>query len=130
MIRAIRRRVFVEEQGIPEALEMDGRDDDCRHVLAFSRPGTAVGTGRLQPDGRIGRMAVLADWRRHGAGTEILAALMRLAGADGHRRVVLHAQRSVAGFYRKSGFVETGAAFMEAGIAHVPMEKELPVDNT
>lgn len=126
----IRRTVFIEEQQIPANLEWDGLDADCRHVLAFSQSGEAVGTGRLLANGRIGRMAVLPDWRGRGVGTAILDALLQLARCDGHPRVILHAQRAVARFYRNAGFMETGEVFMEAGIEHVPMEKNLSfIDN-
>ena len=129
VIHDIRRTVFIEEQQIPGDLEWDGLDGVCRHVLAFSGSGTVVGTGRLQSDGRIGRMAVLPAWRGRGAGSAILDKLTELAHRDGRRRVTLHAQLAVAGFYRKAGFIETGAVFMEAAIAHVPMEKILSINN-
>src|SRR5512139_927614 len=72
----IRTAVFVVEQGVPADLEMDGRDGECAHALAESAAGDPVGTGRLMPDGRIGRMAVLAAWRGKGVGAAILDALM------------------------------------------------------
>ena len=125
----IRRMVFIEEQQIPANLEWDGLDADCRHVLAFSQSDEAVGTGRLLANGRIGRMAVLPDWRGRGIGTAILDALLQLARREDHPRVSLHAQRTVARFYRNAGFRETGEVFMEAGIEHVPMEKNLSVIN-
>jgi len=128
-IRVVRRMVFIEEQQIPVVLEWDGLDTGCHHVLAFSQSGEAVGTGRLLANGRIGRMAVLPDWRGCGIGTAILDALQQLARRENHSRVSLHAQRSVVRFYRKAGFMETGEAFMEAGIEHVPMEKKLSVIN-
>ena len=129
VIHAIRRTVFIEEQLIPEHLELDGLDDVCSHVLALSQSGEAVGAGRLQSDSRIGRMAVLPAWRGRGVGTAILGALLQLAASNGRPRVYLHAQLDVAGFYRKAGFIETAAEFMEAGIAHVPMEKYLIITN-
>ncbi len=128
-IEAIRRQVFIEEQGIPAQLEWDGRDPDCRHVLALTSRNNAVGTGRLDPDGRIGRMAVLAPWRGQGIGSAILGALVGIARSRGYRKLTLHAQLSASGFYRKAGFRETGAPFIEAGIHHVGMEKYLSWDN-
>lgn len=128
-IRAVRRRVFIEEQQIPADLEWDGLDNGCQHVLAFSQSGEAVGTGRLLASGRIGRMAVLPDWRGRGVGTALLDTLLQLARRGDHPRVCLHAQRTVVRFYRKAGFRATGAVFMEAGIEHVPMEKNLSVIN-
>ena len=128
-IHHVRREVFVIEQGIPEHLEWDGRDDACRHVLASDALRQPIGTGRLDRQGRIGRMAVLQSWRSHGVGSELLAALLALARTQGLDDVVVHAQCSVAGFYRKAGFREQGRPFTEAGIEHRLMVKALASDN-
>jgi predicted GNAT family N-acyltransferase len=128
-IHHVRRQVFIVEQGIPAHLEWDGRDAACHHVLATDARQLAIGTGRLDPQGRIGRMAVLLNWRSHGIGRALLAALLALAGTQGHREVVVHAQCAVAGFYRKAGFREQGRPFMEAGIEHLKMVKTLDSGN-
>jgi predicted GNAT family N-acyltransferase len=128
-IHEVRRQVFIIEQGIPAHLEWDGQDTACHHVLATDRRQAAIGTGRLDPRGRIGRMAVLPDWRSHGVGRELLAALLVLARAQGHREVAVHAQCAVAGFYRKAGFREQGQPFIEAGIEHLKMVKTLICGN-
>jgi predicted GNAT family N-acyltransferase len=120
-LRAIRFEVFVQEQSVPEALEWDGLDSTCQHVLARDANGAAIATGRLLPDGHIGRMAVLAQWRRHGVGTAVLVELLRIAKNRGDAVVVLHAQSYVTQFYARLGFVVTSPEFMEAGIPHVEM---------
>jgi predicted GNAT family N-acyltransferase len=122
---AIRHRVFVQEQGVPEALEWDGLDTECRHALASSADGEAIGTARLLPDGHIGRMAVLPAWRRRGVGTALLAELLAVARGRGDACVVLHAQAYVTEFYRRAGFEVVSTEFMEAGIAHVRMQLRL-----
>ena len=124
-LHAIRRAVFIEEQHVPEELEWDEADAHCRHVLAFSPEGEAVGTGRLLPDGHIGRMAVLKAWRGRGAGSAILNRLLDLARASGFDTVRLHAQTHAVGFYAKHGFTVTGDEFMEAGIPHRAMTQRL-----
>jgi len=124
-IRSVRHAVFVIEQAIPAALEWDGLDRDCRHVLACRDAGGPVATGRLMPDGRIGRMAVLPAWRRRGIGRAMLALLLQLAASRGLPNAYLHAQRAVAGFYRREGFQESGAPFEAAGIVHVEMTRPL-----
>jgi predicted GNAT family N-acyltransferase len=124
-IRSIRRHVFVEEQGIPENLEWDGRDADCCHVLAIAGTDEAVATGRLLADGRIGRMAVLREWRGRGVGSELLDRLQRCAQDRGLRRVYVHAQLEVAGFYSRAGFQAVGQPFTAAAIPHIEMTKLL-----
>ena len=125
-LRAVRFDVFVREQGVPEALEWDGLDSDCQHVLARDANGVAIATGRLLPDGHIGRMAVLSPWRRCGVGTAVLEALLQIAKNRGDAIVVLHAQSYVTPFYARLGFVVTSPEFMEAGIAHVEMRLSMP----
>lgn len=124
-LRAIRTAVFIEEQGVPAELEWDEIDASCRHVLAFSTDGAAIGTGRLLPDGHIGRMAVLRAWRGRGAGSAILNRLLDLARMAGFDIVRLHAQTHAVGFYVKHGFTVIGDEFMEAGIPHRAMTQRL-----
>jgi len=125
-IRAVRHAVFVAEQGISESLEWDGRDGDCRHVLALAgNNAEVVATGRLMADGRIGRMAVMQAWRGCGAGRALLQRLQQLALQEGLRQVYVHAQLEVAGFYSRAGFRVDGQPFVAAGIAHVKMTKLL-----
>ena len=122
---SIRELVFVREQGVPLELELDEWDAPSDHALAVSALCTAVGTGRLLPDGHIGRMAVLKDWRGQGIGAALLQTLMELARERGHTRARLNAQASAIGFYRRYGFETVGSEFMDAGIAHVLMQREL-----
>ncbi len=123
--RRIRELVFVREQGVPLALEMDDQDAHCDHALALTDDGRAVGTGRLLPDAHIGRMAVLKEWRANGVGALLLQALIEQARQRGHTRVCLNAQSYAAGFYRRYGFEVSGSEFMEAGIPHVAMQRDL-----
>lgn len=120
----IRTLVFVEEQGVPVDIEMDDKDAACVHALAYVE-GRAVGTGRLLPDGHIGRMAVLKDCRARGVGGAILAGLLAEAQRRGIREAVLSAQTHALGFYRKHGFREAGPIFEEAGIPHQEMRRGL-----
>jgi predicted GNAT family N-acyltransferase len=122
-IRGVRETVFVVEQNVPIELEWDGVDADCVHVLAESSAGVPIGTGRLLPDGHIGRMAVLPAWRGQGVGAKLLLALVALAAERGRQEVVLNAQTHALGFYELYGFVAEGGDFLDAGIAHRRMRR-------
>jgi predicted GNAT family N-acyltransferase len=121
----VREAVFVVEQGVPAEIERDEWDRRSDHALACDREGRVVGTGRLLPDGHIGRMAVLRQWRGQGIGGRILAALVARARERGMKRVVLNAQTHAIPFYARHGFVAFGDEFLEAGIPHVAMAREL-----
>lgn len=81
LLKSIHKAVFICEQGVPEALEWDGLDESCRHALALSLQGDAAGCGRMLPDGHIGHIAVLPQWRKHKVGTAIVGALLGYARA-------------------------------------------------
>ena len=119
--QAIRLAVFVHEQHVPIEMEWDEWDTSSVHAVAFIG-ATAVGTGRLLPDGHIGRMAVLKPWRQQKIGSTLLRLLMLEAYARGLNHLILHAQTSAATFYERFGFTRCGEEFEEAGIAHVRME--------
>ena len=126
----IRTTVFVDEQKVPAEIERDAADADAVHVLARNRLGLAVGTGRLlAADGpghpaRIGRMAVSRALRGANIGRAMLEALMAAAGRRGDSEVMLHAQVSAIGFYRRAGFAPFGERFEEAGIGHLEMRRK------
>jgi predicted GNAT family N-acyltransferase len=120
---ALRNRVFVREQGVPEAMELDGDDQRARHFLAFVGR-RAVGTARIVLRGgsaKIGRMAVIKGHRKRGIGTRLLKRAIATAKKQGARRIYLHAQVAVIDFYEAAGFRCAGPIFQEAGIAHRKM---------
>ncbi len=122
---ALRFEVFVHEQGVASELEIDAMDPLSLHALALQGPGPALGTGRLLPDGHIGRMAVARSARGRGVGSALLLGLMQAARGQGHRDVELFAQQQAQGFYLRFGFVVIGPPFDDAGIAHVTMRAPL-----
>ena len=124
-LQAIREVVFVQEQQVPAEMERDALDPQCVHVIARTADGMAIGTGRLTPDHRIGRMAVLRDWRGKGVGDAMLLALIGQARERGWREVALNAQASAITFYARHGFLPHGERFMEAGIEHLAMRRLL-----
>lgn len=124
-LHAVREAVFIREQNVPESIERDALDPLCRHVLARAADGTPIGTGRLTPDHRIGRMAVLREWRGRRVGDALLRALVEEARRAGLREVGLHAQASAIDFYQRHGFLPAGPRFQEAGIEHQTMHRLL-----
>lgn len=119
----IRTNVFINEQLVPPDLEWDGYDKDCWHVIAKSDTGQTIGTARMLYDGHIGRMAVLAEYRKQGVGSALLKSLHEIAAVQGITNVFLHAQTKAVGFYQHHGYKIIGEEFTEAGIPHVTMEK-------
>lgn len=123
----IREQVFIVEQEVPRDLEWDGQDEESCHFLAVDDDGALVGCARLLPDGQIGRMAVLPEWRGAGIGLRLLQAAIDEAAGCGLQQVFLHAQTHALEFYRRAGFRPVGEEFMEAGIPHRAMELMLPL---
>ncbi len=124
-LRAVREPVFVVEQQVPIEEEWDALDPQCRHVIARDNANRPIGTARLTPERKIGRMAVLAEWRGKGVGGALLEALMDEARAMGWPEVSLNSQTHAMPFYAAYGFEPFGEEFMEAGIAHRSMRKAL-----
>ncbi len=114
----IRRRVFIEEQAVPEELEWEADDAHCLHALAETSLGEPVGTARLLSSGKIGRMAVLPQWRGRGIGSALLRLLIRTARKENLPTPYLDAQTQALAFYQKHGFEAFGEEFMDAGIPH------------
>jgi predicted GNAT family N-acyltransferase len=149
-LHAVRNAVFVREQGVPATLERDAADPRCLHVLARDAAGSPIGAARLVPPfvavngsvgaqtaagadahdaadplPRIGRMAVVADWRSRGVGEAMLAVLEDLARQRGWPTVALHAQAPAIRFYMRLGYLPEGPRFHEAGIEHQAMHRRL-----
>ena len=123
-ICAIRYEVFVDEQNVPEELEIDGLDGEAKHVLAFV-DGVPIGTGRILDDGHIGRVAVLKDYRGFGIGKLIMKELIKWAQDITLKKVWLSSQWHAHSFYLDLGFVCVGDIYKEAGIDHIKMYRVL-----
>lgn len=123
----VRNSVFVLEQRIPPEVEFDELDRQCHHVIARDAQSRPIGTGRLSPEGKLGRLAVLSDWRRQGVGSSLLRELIEKARKLDLAIVTAHSQLSALGFYEKFGFVREGEVFLEAGIPHQVMQFKLQV---
>ena len=105
-------------------MEIDAWDPQSVHAVAFDA-AAAVGTGRLLPDGHIGRMAVLPTARGAGTGSALLQSLMGEARRRGHRATVLSAQTHAVPFYQRHGFEVVSGEYLDAGIPHVDMQRAL-----
>lgn len=120
----IRYTVFLQEKH-PEGVELDELDPQSRHAIALDDAGTAIGTGRLLPDGRIGRLVVLKDWRRQGVGAALIEALVGEARKLGYAAVTVSAPLQAADFYRDLGFAADGKVVKEHGVLQQKMRKSL-----
>ncbi len=116
----IRRSVFIEEQNVPEDMEWDEYDEISTHFL-LTLNNKPVAAARLTPKGQIGRMAVVAEFRKQGIGTKLLIFVLKNAASKNFKKIYLHAQVSAISFYKKQGFSTHGGLFYEAGIAHRKM---------
>ena len=123
-ICAIRYEVFVDEQNVPEELEIDGLDGEAKHVLVFV-DGLPIGTGRILDDGHIGRVSVLKDYRGFGIGKLIMKELIKWAQDITLKKVWLSSQWHAHSFYLDLGFVCVGDIYNEAGIDHIKMYRVL-----
>jgi predicted GNAT family N-acyltransferase len=124
----VRRRVFVEEQGVAEELDLDGNDGKALHMVVKDG-AEVVGTARVRflnaKQAKLERMAVLDGFRRKGIGSGITAFLIEELSNRQVDQVVLHAQYRGIAFYRSCGFEETGLTFTEAGLKHIKMQRRL-----
>jgi predicted GNAT family N-acyltransferase len=125
LVTPLRTAVFVVEQHVPIELELDESDALSRHAIATDAAGRVIGTGRLLPDGHIGRMAVAMEARGRGVGSQLLRRLMDEATSCGFRHAHLSAQLSAQGFYARHGFEAHGPVYMDAGIEHIAMSRKL-----
>ena len=125
LLRAIREAVFIREQCVPEELEWDDMDGGSRHALVLSLNGDAIGCGRILPNGHIGRIAVLPEWRNKRVGTAIMEILLDDARTRGLKQVDVEAQVQALPFYHLFGFAEHGKEFMDAGMPHKKMTLKL-----
>ena len=125
LLRAIREEVFIREQGVPAKLEWDGLDQTSQHVLALSVNGDAIGCGRISPDGKLGRIAVLPAWRGKRVGSAILEALLDYAHSQDYQLLELNAQIEAVKLYRRFDFSEVGEVFMDANMPHIKMQLHL-----
>lgn len=124
-LRHVREQVFLIEQQCPEDEEWDALDEKSQHVLARDLEGRPIGTGRLTPERKIGRMAVLAAWRGRGVGDAIVRLLVEHARALRWPAVELSAQTHAIPFYERFGFIAYGDEYLDCDIPHRMMRREL-----
>jgi predicted GNAT family N-acyltransferase len=134
---SVRRTVFVDEQGVPEELELDAYDDLDGATHFVARDGeTAIGAARLRPydadecdtqrpRAKVERVAVLSEYRGEGVGAALMDAVEAAADEEGFKTLVLHAQTAVEGFYARRGYEVVGEEFEEADILHVEMVRDV-----
>lgn len=121
----VRQQVFILEQGVDEQDEWDDADEDAVHFVAFGTTAVPTGVCRLLETGQIGRLAVLPAYRHQGYASLLLKKAIQVAREMRLTKAFLHAQTDAQVFYEKHGFKTDGKIFMEAGIPHVLMEREI-----
>ncbi len=122
-LSSIRRSVFIEEQEVPESLEWDEDDNSAKHYLVFYKDKAIAGS-RLKPDGQIGRMAVLLNYRNNGIGSALLQFILKNIETTSLNQIFLHAQTTAIKFYERQDFICQGEIFYEANIPHRKMLKK------
>ncbi|GMG77238.1 MULTISPECIES: GNAT family N-acetyltransferase [Bacillus] len=126
----IRKSVFIEEQQVPESDEFDQFDtlnEQCQHVLVYHE-NQPVGTGRVRivdHTGKLERICILKPYRKYGLGKIIIGELEKIMQEKGISKIKLHGQTHAEGFYKKLGYQTTSDEFMEDGIPHILMTKEI-----
>lgn len=124
---SVRRKVFVEEQGIPEQIEIDEHEEEAIHFVCYDE-NKPIGAGRLRmfaEYGKAERISVLPNHRKKGVGARIMKAMEEKLKNDGIPKIILHAQLHAHPFYEKIGYKQTSEIFYEADTPHVRMEKNL-----
>lgn len=124
----IRKTVFVEEQNVPPELEIDEYENTSTHFLCYSDDQKPIGAGRFREVdgvGKIERICVLPEARKMGAGKVIMETIIEYAKKQGYKKVKLNAQTHAIPFYEKLGFTVVSEEFLDAGIPHRTMEKQL-----
>jgi len=124
-IQAVRHEVFILEQKVPEDLESDEYDTSSVYVLAETNDGQAIGCARLQRNGKVTRIAVVEKWRRRGVGSEMLKELISMATDQQHKSLYMHAQLQAKALYETLEFKVSGEVFLEAGIEHIKMTRDI-----
>ena len=122
-LMSVREEVFVKGQNVPASLESDDFDPISFYVLAESTEGAPIACARLQPNGKVTRIAVLSSWRRRGIARQMLGEIIKIASNQGIKSLYLHAQLGAVTLYEEFGFVQCGEQFEEAGIQHIKMTR-------
>jgi predicted GNAT family N-acyltransferase len=128
LLKSVREAVSAHEYGALKKTMWDEQDDHCRHALALSHKGDAIGCGRLLANGQIGCIAVMPQWRDQNVGTAIVESLVNYARTHGYQQAEVEAQTSALPFYHGFGFAEQGEVFMKDGSPHVRMVMPLLAD--
>ncbi|MFM9834943.1 MAG: GNAT family N-acetyltransferase [Methylophilaceae bacterium] len=125
MLKALREAVFIKEQHVPLHIEWDEHDQDAIHLLAFDHSGQAIACARILKIGRVGRMAVLREWRGKGLGLALLDEAIKICKSLGIQNVSISSQTHAIAFYQKAGFTVTSEAYIDANIWHVDMQRAI-----
>jgi len=121
LLRVVREQVFIREQQYPAETEWESCEIQAIHLVALDTQGNPIGNIRLLPSGEIGRVAVIANWRKQGVDSALLMKILEIAQARAYPKIFLHAQTHAIPFYQKFGFTVCGEVFEDAKIPHQKM---------
>ena len=125
LLKAVREQVFIREQHVPLAIEWDEHDADAIHLLALDQAEQAIACARILKIGRVGRMAVLREWRGKGLGLALLEKAITICQSLGMQSIAISSQTHAIAFYQKAGFIVTSEAYIDANIWHVDMQRAI-----
>ena len=117
-ILAVRHKVFMIEQHFDSKILCDLQDQDCYHLVVRNAEGLVIATGRLSPQGRIGRIAVLLPYRGAGIGSKILSELVKIGHSHKLQNISLNAELDNMHFYDSQHFMASGPVYMKQGVPH------------
>lgn len=123
----VRMNVFVEEQNVPSEEELDELDASATHFITYDDmlPIAASRLRFVDEYGKLERICVLKDYRGKSYGKQIILEMEKVIAAKGYKKAKLNAQTHAENFYRKLGYQTVSGEFLDAGIPHVTMIKEM-----
>ncbi|AYU54826.1 GNAT family N-acetyltransferase [Staphylococcus debuckii] len=124
----LRKKVFVDEQHVPQENEFDQFEDESTHIIGYDDNNLPIAAARYRSYhemAKIERVVVAKPFRKHGIGRQLMQFIEQQAKNDGFKKAILNGQIQAQPFYESLGYQPHGAIFLEEGIEHIEMQKEI-----